>query len=119
VDDIRRYQLVHDGNYPGTTLPVFKVYDALDYNDITIKYPRPVGEVWGVGVKGVTGQWVPTGVRYQLSGSMAESMDESAVLPAGHYGDAARAMVAPLNRWADTQTNAGLAGTVPSEFAGQ
>jgi hypothetical protein len=84
-----KFQLVRDGDYPGTGLPVFKVYDAEEYNDPGVRYPRPVGEVWGVGVRGVTGKFVPTGVRYQLAGSEAESP----VFPVGAYGTAARAML--------------------------
>lgn len=78
------YELVLDGEYPGTGLPVYKVYPAGDPK------ARAIGEVWGVGVKGVTGLFVPTGVRFQLSGSY----DESPVLPAGAYARAARAMIA-------------------------
>ncbi len=83
------YQLVRDGEYPGTGLPVFKVYDADEYNDASIARPRHIGEVWGVGVKGVTGQFIPTGVRWQLVGSFAESPE----YPAAAYGNAARAMI--------------------------
>src|ERR1700685_1194986 len=61
------FQRVRDGEYPGTTLPVFKVYDADEYNDVSVRNPRPVGEVWGVGVKGVTGEWISTGVGFQRS----------------------------------------------------
>jgi len=86
------YQLVHDGNYPGTDLPVYKVFDADEYNDTSVKYPRPVGEVWGVGVKGVTGKFIPTGVRWEIAGHM--TLDDSNLLPAGAYADAARAMIA-------------------------
>lgn len=84
------YELVHDGNYPGTDLPVFKVFDADEYNNPTVRHPRPIGEVWGTGVAGVTGLSVPTGVRWQLSGSFAESP----LHPAGDYAGAARAMIA-------------------------
>jgi hypothetical protein len=87
---MKMYQMVRDGNYPGTDLPVFKVYDAEEYNDPTVQFPRSIGEVWGVGVKGVTGSFVPTGVRYQLNGSFAESP----VLAAGAYAKAANAMIA-------------------------
>lgn len=83
------YQMIQDGEYPGTGLPVYKVYNADEYQDTSIASPRPIGEVWGVGVRGVTGQFIPTGVRFQLSGSW----EESPVLPAGAYGDAARAMI--------------------------
>jgi hypothetical protein len=86
------YQMVHDGNYPGTDLPVFKVFDADEYNDTSVKYPRLVGDVWGVGVKGVTGKFIPTGVRWEIAGRM--TLDDSNLLPAGAYGDAARAMIA-------------------------
>lgn len=84
------YQLVRDGDYPGSGLPVFKVFDAEEYNDTSVQHPRPIGEVWGTGVKGVTGRFIPTGVRWQLVGSF----EESPVLPAGAYADAARAMIA-------------------------
>lgn len=85
------YQMIADGNYPGTDLPVFKVFDADEYADVT-RTPRPVGEVWAVGVKGVSGKFVPTGTRYALTGSWAESP----VLPIGAYADAAREMVKAL-----------------------
>ena len=84
------YQLVRAGSYPGTDLPVFKVYDADEYEDATIKHPRPIGEVWGVGVPGVAVQSLATGVRWQLAGSW----DESPVYPVAAYGEAARAMIA-------------------------
>lgn len=84
------YETVRDGNHPGTGLPLFKVYDADEYQDVTVRYPRPVGEVWGVGVRGVTGRCVPTGVRWQLSGSW----EESPLYPVAAYGTAARAMIA-------------------------
>lgn len=86
------YQMVRDGDYEGTDLPVFKVFDADEYNDVTVKHPRPVGEVWGVGVKGVTGKFVPTGTRWEIAGRM--TLDDSNLLPAGAYADAARAMIA-------------------------
>jgi hypothetical protein len=84
------YQMINDGNYPGTDLPVFKVFDADEYNDTEVRHPRPIGEVWSIGARGVTGRFVPTGVRWQLSGSFSESP----VLPAGAYADAARVMIA-------------------------
>lgn len=84
------YQLVRDGNYPGTDLPLFKVYDADEYQDPTVRYPRPIGEVWGTGVAGVSGRFVPTGTQWQLSGSW----EVSPALPVGAYADAARAMIA-------------------------
>lgn len=84
------YELVRDGNYPGTDLPAYKVFDADEYSSPAVRHPRPVGEVWGTGVRGVSGPFVPTGVRWQLSGSW----DESPVYPAGAYADAARAMIA-------------------------
>jgi hypothetical protein len=84
------YQLVRDDDYPGTGLPVYKVFDADEYQDVTVKHPRAIGEVWSVGVEGVCGKFIPTGVRFQLSGSYAESP----VFPAGAYADAARAMIA-------------------------
>jgi hypothetical protein len=87
-----KFQLVRDGDYPGTGLPLYKVYDAAEYGDATVRRPRPLGEVWAVGVPGVTGKYVPTGVRFQRSGSW----QESPVLPAGAFGDAARAMIARL-----------------------
>lgn len=83
------YQLIRDGDYPGTDLPVFKVFDADEYNDPAVKQPRPIGEVWGTGVRGVSGHFIPTAVRWQLSGSFAESPEH----PAGAYADAARAMI--------------------------
>jgi hypothetical protein len=86
------YQLVQTGTYPGTDLPVYRVYDAEEYGDPTVRNPRPIGEVWAVGVPGVTGRHVPTGVRYQL----ANSSEESPLLPAGAYADAARAMIEKL-----------------------
>jgi hypothetical protein len=84
------YQLVQDGTYPGTDLPVFKVYDADEYQDPAVRDPRAIGEVWGTGVRGVTGQFVPAGVRWQISGTW----EASPLYPAGAYADAARAMVA-------------------------
>lgn len=86
------YQLVRDGDYEDTGLPVFKVFDADEYNDLSVKNPRPVGEVWGTGVPGVTGKFVPTGVRWEIAGRM--TLDDSNLLPAGAYADAARAMIA-------------------------
>jgi hypothetical protein len=85
------YQLVQDGNYPGTDLPLYKVFDADEYNDPTVKYPHPIGDVWGVGVRGVAGKFVPTGVRWEINGSL--TLDDSNLLPAGAYADAARAMI--------------------------
>jgi len=84
------YQLARQGNYPGTDLPVFKVFDAEEYNDITIANPRSIGEVWAIGVQGVSGRWLPTGTRWQLNGSY----EESPVLPIGAYAEAARQMIA-------------------------
>jgi len=83
------YQMVRDGNYPGTDLPVFKVYDADEYQDTSVKYPRPIGEVWSVGVKGVVVGNVPTGVRWALAGSS----EVSELYPAGAYSDASRDMI--------------------------
>jgi hypothetical protein len=77
-------------DHAGTGLPVYEVYDADEFGDAIVRHPRAVGEVWGVGVKGVTGTFVPTGVRYQLAASWAESP----VFAAGAYGTAAREMVA-------------------------
>lgn len=79
------YELVRDGDYPGTDLPVFKVFPADDP-----KAPA-IGEVWGVGTKGVTGRFVPTGVRWQLS--RAAMTDTSPLYPAGAYAAAARDMI--------------------------
>jgi len=78
------YELVRDGDYPGTDLPVYKVYPAGDPK------ARAIGEVWETGVRGVSGRFIPTGTRFQLSGSW----EEAPVLPAGAYADAARAMIA-------------------------
>jgi hypothetical protein len=89
-EDLMAYEVIRDGNYPGTDLPVFKVFDADEYNDASVKHPRPIGEVWSTGEPGVTGQSVPTGVRWQLSGSF----DVSPLYPVGAYGEAARAMIA-------------------------
>ena len=86
------YQMVLDGEYPGTSLPVYKVYDADEYNDPSVSRPRPIGEVWGVGAKGVTEGFVPTGVRFQLSGT--GELSASPLFPAGAYASAARAMIA-------------------------
>jgi hypothetical protein len=87
-----KFQLVRDGDHPGTGLPLYKVYDAAEYGNPAVSRPRPLGEVWAVGVPGVTGRPVPAGVRFQRSGSW----QESPLLPAGAYGDAARAMIAQL-----------------------
>jgi len=84
-----KFQLAREGDYPGTGLPVYKVYDAEEYNDTSVRRPRVFGEVWGVGVRGVTGKFIPTGVRYQLAGSW----DASPVFPVGAYAAAARAMI--------------------------
>lgn len=90
------YQIIHEDYYPGTGLPVYRVYDADEYQDTTVKRLRPVGEVWGVGVKGVTGKFILTGFRYGLSGEgplvQAERADATEPFPS--YGDAARAMIA-------------------------
>lgn len=87
------YQMVRDADYPGTGLPVYKVYDAEDYDNPMVQHPRPIGEVWGTGVAGVVpGKFIPTGVRWDLAGHM--TLDDSNLLPAGAYADAARAMVA-------------------------
>ena len=56
------YQLLRIGDYPGTDLPLFGVFPAEDPKS------HHIGEVWAVGVKGVAGKWIPTGVRYQLNG---------------------------------------------------
>jgi hypothetical protein len=88
-EDPMPYQMIREEDYPATGLPVYRVYDADEYQDATIARPRPVGEVWGTGVRGVTGQFIPTGVRWQLS----RSFEESPLYPAGAYAEAARAMV--------------------------
>jgi hypothetical protein len=86
--------MIHEDTYPGTGLPVFRVYDAEEYQDTTVRHPRPVGEIWGIGVRGVTGRFVPTGVRWQITGS-----SESALIPvAGAYARAAQAMIAEMGR---------------------
>lgn len=77
------YELVRHGDYPGTDLPNYGVYPA---NDPKAPF---IGEVWAIGVKGVTGQWIPTGVRYQLNGDYTESP----VFAAGNYAGAAREMI--------------------------
>jgi hypothetical protein len=92
MSELTKYQLVRDGDYEDTGLPVYKVYDAAEYQDTSVRHPRSVGEVWGVGVKGVTEGFIPTGVRYQASGSYAESP----VFPLGAYATAARAMIEDL-----------------------
>lgn len=86
------YQMVLDGEYPETGLPVYKVYDADEYNDPSVIRPRAIGEVWGVGVKGAAAGFVPTGVRFQLSGT--GDLSASPLFPAGAYAKAARAMIA-------------------------
>jgi hypothetical protein len=86
------YQMQRAEDYPGTGLPVYQVFDAEEYAD-TSRRPRPIGEVWGVGSAGVTGRYIPTGVRWQLSGSLAESP----TYPAGAYAEAARAMIAAFD----------------------
>lgn len=83
------YQLVRDGDYPDTDLPNYAVYDADEYQDTT-RIPRPIGYVWAIGTRGVTGRHIPTGTRYALAGSW----DVSPVLPVAAYGDAARALIA-------------------------
>lgn len=83
------FQMAEYGTYNGTDLPIYRVFDAKEYNDPTIRRPFYIGEVWGVGVKGVSGKWVPTGVRWQLTGSD----DECELLPAGAYAKAARMMI--------------------------
>ena len=84
------YQMVRCGEYPGTNLPLFRVFDAEEYNDASVKNPQAIGEVWSTGVRGVLDTFVPTGVRWQLYGSW----DESPLYPAGAHGEAARAMIA-------------------------
>jgi hypothetical protein len=83
------YLMTRAGDYPGTDLPTYQVWDAEEYND-TSRTPRPIGEVWAVGSRGVTGRYIPTGVRWQLSRSMAESPTYAA----GAYAEACRAMIA-------------------------
>jgi hypothetical protein len=92
------YQLARTGDYPGTGLPLFEVFDADEYNDPTVRRPRAVGEVWGVGVRGVTGKFVLTGFRYGLAGEGALAQAERAdgTEPFPSCADAARAMIAEL-----------------------
>jgi len=85
------YLLISDGESPVTGLPVFKVYDADEYEDASVRRPRPIGEVWGVGVRGVTGDFILTGCRWEIAGQM--TLDDSNLLPAGAYADTARAMI--------------------------
>jgi hypothetical protein len=63
------YQLIEWDTYPTTGLPIYRVYDADEYQDPAIAHPRPIGEAWGVGVRGVTGRYLQTGVRWQLAGA--------------------------------------------------
>ncbi len=83
------YRLIETGTYPETGLPVYRVYDAEEYADVTCT-PRHIGEVWATGTRGVLGAYIPTGARWALAGSW----EESPVYPAGHYAEAARAMIA-------------------------
>jgi hypothetical protein len=90
------YQMIREEDYPTTGLPVYRVYDADEYQDVTVKRPLPVGEVWGVGVKGVTGRFVLTGFRYGLAGEgpVAQAGRADATGPFSSCADAARAMIA-------------------------
>jgi hypothetical protein len=88
-DKTGKFQMVLDGTYPGTDLPVYKVYFADEYQDVTVRFPRSIGEVWAVGFKGVTGKYIADGVRYQLNGSY----NESPLFPIGAFAAAARAMI--------------------------
>ena len=83
------YRLIETGTYPTTDLPVYHVFDADEYADVTCT-PRPIGEVWAVGVRGVTGRYIPTGARWALAGSW----EVSPLYAAGRYAEAARAMIA-------------------------
>lgn len=84
------FKLIANGTYPGTNLPTFRVFDAEEYDDVTVARPRVIGEVWAVSQHGHPS--VPTGVRYQLSGSW----EVSPVLPIGAYALAAEAMIASI-----------------------
>jgi hypothetical protein len=90
------YQMIAAGEYPGTGLPRFQVFDADEYQDVTVKHPQPVGEVWGVGVRGVTGRFVLTGFRWGLTGEgpLAQAERADATEPFPSCAEAARAMVA-------------------------
>jgi hypothetical protein len=90
------YQVIREEDYPTTGLPVFRVYDADEYQDVTVAHPRPVGEVWGVGVRGVTGKFVLTGFRYGLAGEgpLAQAERADATEPFPSYAEAARAVIA-------------------------
>jgi hypothetical protein len=94
-EDAMPYQMMSSGTYPGTDLPAFQVFDAEEYND-TSKRPQPIGEVWGVGVKGVTGRFILTGFRWGLAGEdmLAQARRADATEPLASSGDAARAMIA-------------------------
>jgi hypothetical protein len=85
------YRLVQDATYPGTNLPVWHVYDADSY-DKPGSCPRPIGEVWATGVRGVTGTWIPTGCKWQLAGTGMLSASEE--YPAHALSRAARDMIA-------------------------
>lgn len=80
----QKYQLLRIGDYPETDLPLFGVFPADDPQS------HYIGEVWSVGVKGVTAKWIPTGVRYQLNGDYTESP----LFGVGCHAEAARAMIA-------------------------
>jgi len=90
------YQMIREEDYPTTGLPVYRVYDADEYQDVTVERPRPIGEVWGTGVKGVTGRFILTGFRYGLAGEgpLAQAERADATEPFRSYADAARAMIA-------------------------
>lgn len=82
------YRIIPAGTYPVTDLPTYDIYDADEYEDKTIRRPRPIGSVWGVGVKGVTGKYLPTGYRWSLAGAW-----ESTEVPGG-YVTAAKELIA-------------------------
>jgi hypothetical protein len=87
------YVIMRDADYPGTGLPVYKVYDAEEYNDVS-RTPRPIGEVWLTGIKGVTGDYMPTGVRWQLAGTgMLSASEEMPYTSIDAVSKAAREMI--------------------------
>lgn len=93
-EDLMPYQMIHEDDYPGSGFPIYRVYDAEEYQDASVRSPRPIGEVWGVGIRGVSGIWLQTGVRWQLAGT---GMLDSVLIEgagAGVYGNAARVMIA-------------------------
>lgn len=90
------YQMIREGDHSATGLPVFRVYDAQEYQDVTVERPRPVGEVWGTGVAGVTGRHALTGFRWGLSGepALTQAGRADTTEPYPSWQDAARAMIA-------------------------